>query len=257
MLSQEERKRYSRHLMLDDVGEEGQEKIKKGSVLIVGCGALGSPNALYLAGAGVGKIGLVDDDVVDVSNLHRQIIFRDNDLGKSKVESAKKAIISLNPNVEVQIHYTRFELENAFDLIADYDFIVDASDNFVTKFLLNQACVLKQKPYAHAGIVRYMGQSMAYYPDCACLACLFPTPPQNAHLYKMGLFGTLTGILGSIQSSEVLKYFTGIGEPLKNALLNLDISTMTFRKVKISKNPNCPVCGRDASKELVQISCDI
>lgn len=256
MLSQEEKSRYSRHLMLDDVGEEGQEKIRKGSVLIIGCGALGSPNALYLSGAGVGKIGLVDDDVVDVSNLHRQVMYRTSDIGISKAQSAKNAIQALNPDVEVEIYQDRFEVDNAFELIAGYDFIIDASDNFVTKFLVNQACVLAKKSYAHAGIVRYMGQSMTYYPDCACLGCLFPIPPKDASLYKMGLFGTLTGILGSIQASEALKYFTGVGLPLTNSLLNLDISSMSFRKVKISKNPDCPVCGKNASKTLLALSCN-
>ncbi|GAA7258011.1 HesA/MoeB/ThiF family protein [Helicobacter pylori] len=256
MLSQEEKVRYSRHLMLDDVGEEGQEKIKKGSVLIIGCGALGSPNALYLAGAGIGKIGLVDDDAVDISNLHRQVMYRTSDIGISKTQSAKNAIFALNPSVEVEIHSTRFNIDNAFDLIMGYDFIIDASDNFVTKFLVNQACVLAQKPYAHAGIVRYMGQSMTYYPNSVCLGCLFPTPPKDASLYKMGLFGTLTGILGSIQASEALKYFTGVGTPLTNSLLNLDISNMTFRKVKITKNPDCPVCGKHSSKELTPLSCN-
>ena len=256
MLNQEEKARYSRHLMLDDVGEEGQEKIKNASVLIIGCGALGTPNALYLAGAGIGKIGLVDDDVVDVSNLHRQVMYRTSDIGISKALSAKNAILSLNPNVEVEIYQTRFELENAFDLIGGYDFVIDASDNFVTKFLLNQACVLSNKPYAHAGIVRYMGQAMTYYPDGACLGCLFPSPPKDASLYKMGLFGSITGILGSIQACEALKFFTGVGTPLINALLNVEISSMTFRKLKIAKNPECPVCGKNASKVLTALSCN-
>lgn len=255
MLSDEEKVRYSRHLMLDDVGEEGQEKIKNGSVLIVGCGALGSPNALYLAGAGVGRIGVVDDDVVDVSNLHRQILYRTPNIGISKAQCAKDAMVALNPNIEVEVYQTRFEVENALELVQKYDFIIDASDNFVTKFLLNQACVLAKKPYAHAGIVRYMGQSMTHYPHSACLACLFPTPPKDASLYKMGLFGSITGILGSIQASEALKYFSGVGEPLINALLNVDISSMTFRKLKIAKNPDCPVCGKNASKELTPLSC--
>lgn len=256
MLTQEEKTRYSRHLMLDDVGEEGQEKIKKGSVLIIGCGALGSPNALYLAGAGVGKIGLVDDDVVDVSNLHRQILYRTPNIGISKAQCAKDTITALNPNIQVEVHQTRFELDNALELVANYDFIIDASDNFVTKFLVNQACVLSNKPYAHAGVVRYMGQTMTHYPDSACLGCLFPTPPKDASLYKMGLFGSITGILGSIQASEALKYFTGVGTPLTNALLNVEISTMTFRKLKIAKNPDCPVCGKNASKELTPLSCN-
>lgn len=257
MLTQEEKQRYSRHLMLEEVGEEGQEKLKNASVLLIGCGALGSPNALYLAGAGIGKIGVVDDDVVDISNLHRQVVYTTGQIGENKALCAKERILSINPNIQVQTHQTRFDINNAMALIKDYDFIVDGSDNFVTKFLVNQACVLSQKPYAHAGIVRYMGQVMSYIPtqNSACLSCIFATPPSDASLYKPGLFGTLPAILGIIQATEAIKYFTGVGEPLINALLNVDISSMTFRKLKISKNPKCPTCGENHPTTLQELSC--
>ncbi|ANV97341.1 hypothetical protein BBW65_00230 [Helicobacter enhydrae] len=255
MLTLDEKQRYSRHLMLEEVGEEGQMKLKQARVLLIGCGALGSPNALYLAGAGIGKIGLVDDDTIDVSNLHRQITYKTQQIGLSKVLCAKEAIWGINPDVEVQTYQTRFNKDNALELIADYDFIIDGSDNFASKFLLNQACVLAQKPYTHAGIVRHMGQAMTYLPDHACLACVFPSPPSDASLYKPGLFGTLPAMLGMIQATEAIKYFTQVGTPLSDALLNVEITSMSFRKIQIAKNPKCPVCGSKAKKELVEITC--
>lgn len=257
MLTQEEKIRYSRHLMLEDVGEEGQEKIKNARVLIIGAGALATPNALYLSGAGVGTIGIIDDDVVDVSNLHRQVIYQTSDIGKPKVECAKNRMLAINPNICVQTHKMRFDLSNARNLIQEYDLIIDATDNFVSKFLINDACVLENKPFIHAGIMRYCGQIMGVIPhQSACLACIFPTPPSNMNLYKNGLFATITGILGSISASEVLKFFTHIGTPLTDSILSIDLASMQFSKLQISKNPNCPICGKDSKREIRQIVCN-
>lgn len=257
MLTNEEKMRYSRHLMLEDVGEKGQEKLKNAKVLIIGTGALATPNALYLAGAGIGKIGIIDDDVVDVSNLHRQVIYQTSDIGKPKVERAKERMLALNPNIAVQTYQTRFDLSNAQELIKDYDFVIDATDNFVSKFLINDACVLENKPFMHAGIMRYCGQIMGVIPHkSACLACVFPTPPSNMNLYKNGLFASITGLLGSIGASEVLKFFTGVGNPLVDSVLSVDIASMSFSKLKISKNPKCPICGENPIKQIRQISCN-
>ncbi|WP_027327171.1 HesA/MoeB/ThiF family protein [Helicobacter pametensis] len=256
MLTSEEKARYSRHLMLEEVGEEGQEKLKNARVLIIGSGALATPNALYLAGAGIGMIGVMDDDVVDISNLHRQVIYQTDDIGKSKVECAKARMLALNPDIQVQTYPKRFDLSNAREMIRDYDLILDATDNFVSKFLINDACVLENKPFIHAGVMRYCGQIMSVIPHTsACLGCIFPTPPSSMQLYKNGLFASITGLLGSIAASEVLKFFTGVGKPLIDSILSIDISSMHFSKLKISKNPNCPVCGKNGIKDIRKISC--
>lgn len=257
MLTQEEQLRYSRHLMLEEVGEEGQERFKKAKVLIIGSGALASPNILYLAGAGIGTIGIIDDDIVDVSNLHRQVVFSTQDIGKSKVECAKARMLAINPNIKVQTYPLRFKLENAMGLIRDYDFIIDATDNFVSKFLINDACVLSDKPFIHSGIMRYCGQIMGVIPHkSACLACIFPTPPQNMKLYKNGLFASITGVLGSISANEVLKFFSHVGEPFIDSILSLNLASMQFSKIKVKKNPKCPICGEDSQKKIRQIQCN-
>lgn len=257
MLTSEEQLRYSRHLMLEEVGEKGQEEFKKAKVLIIGSGALASPNILYLAGAGIGTIGIVDDDVVDISNLHRQIVFSTQDIGKLKVECAKARILAINPHIKVQTHPFRFTLENAKTLIQNYDFIIDATDNFVSKFLINDACVLGNKPFIHAGIMRYCGQIMGVIPhQSACLACIFPNPPENMKLYKNGLFASITGVLGSIAANEVLKFFSKVGDPFINSILSLNLASMQFSKIKIKKNPKCPICGENPLKQMRQIQCN-
>lgn len=256
MLTQEEKARYSRHLMLEEVGEAGQERLKNAKILVIGSGALAAPNLLYLAGAGIGKIGIIDDDVVDISNLHRQVVFQTQDIGKPKVECAKARILALNPAIEVQSYKARFTLENAEELVRGYDFIIDATDNFVSKFLINDICILQNKPFIHAGIMRYCGQIMGVIPHkSACLGCIFPNPPQNMQLYKNGLFASITGVLGSIGANEVLKFFTGVGEFFSDSILSLNLSTMQFNKIKISKNPKCPICGENASQTIRQITC--
>lgn len=257
MLTLEEKSRYSRHLMLEEVGESGQENFKKAKVLIIGSGALASPNILYLAGAGIGTIGIIDDDIVDVSNLHRQVVFSTQDIGKLKVECAKNRILAINPHIQVQTYPLRFTLENAQTLIQDYDLIIDATDNFVSKFLINDACVLNHKPFIHAGIMRYCGQIMGVIPyQSACLACIFPNPPKNMNLYKNGLFAPITGVLGSIAANEVLKFFSKVGDPLIDTILSLNLASMQCSKIKIKKNPKCPICGENSPKQMRQIQCN-
>lgn len=257
MLSTEEVARYSRHLMIEDVGPEGQERFKKAKVLIVGAGALASPNILYLAGAGIGTIGIVDDDCVDISNLHRQVAFDTHDIGKPKVQCAQEKIHAINPDINVKTHLVRMDSENASSLVLDYDLIIDATDNFVSKFLINDACVLADKPFIHAGIMRHCGQILGVMPhQSACLSCIFPTPPQNTSLYKNGLFGTLTGVLGAISANEVLKFFSGVGKMLFDSLLSVDLASMQFSKIKIKPNPTCPICGKLSSRGIRKIQCD-
>jgi molybdopterin/thiamine biosynthesis adenylyltransferase len=238
--------RYSRHILLQDIGVDGQEKISNGKVLVIGTGGLGSPVALYLAAAGVGTIGLVDGDVVDLSNLQRQIIHFTDDVNKPKVLSAKEKINQLNPDVKVVTYYTRLTAENAFDFIKNYDFIVDGTDNFPTKFLINDACVLAGKPFSHGGILRFEGQTTTYVPDSACYRCLFQAPPPTGAVptcSQAGVLGAIAGMLGTIQAAEVLKFLTGTGELLTNKLLSFDAKTMQFRTIQIKRLENCPVCG--------------
>lgn len=257
MLNSEEHSRYSRHLMLQEIGEEGQEKLKQAKVLVIGSGALAAPNLLYLAGAGIGNIGIIDNDIIDLSNLHRQIIFSTKDIGKLKVQCAKERMLAINPTICVQTYPIRCDASNVRDLIANYDFILDATDNFVSKFLINDACVLENKPFIHSGIMQYYGQIMGVIPHkSACVGCVFPHPPSNMKLYRNGLLAPITGVLGSISANEVLKFFCKIGDPLTNCILSLNLASMQFSKIKIKKNPNCPICGENSTKEMRQIQCD-
>ncbi|MDR1631807.1 MAG: molybdopterin-synthase adenylyltransferase MoeB [Dysgonamonadaceae bacterium] len=238
--------RYSRHILLQDVGVEGQEKISAGKVLIVGAGGLGAPVAFYLAAAGVGTIGIIDGDVVDLSNLQRQIIHFTADVNKPKVVSAKEKINQLNPDVNVIIYRELFTSGNAFDLIKDYDFIVDGTDNFPVKFLINDACVLAGKPFSHGGILRFEGQTLTYVPGSACYRCLFNSPPPSNAVptcSQAGVLGAIAGMLGTIQAAEALKYFTGVGELLTNRLLTFNAKSMDFRKITTRRASSCPVCG--------------
>ncbi|GAA7114071.1 HesA/MoeB/ThiF family protein [Helicobacter pylori] len=242
MLSRLEKERYLRHIMLEDVGEESQLKLLKYSVLVVGAGGLGSAVLMYLCAAGIGKIGIVDFDVLDMSNLQRQIIHSQDFLNQSKASSAKMRLKQLNAGIEIEIFEERFKAHNALSLIEPYDFIIDATDNFNAKFLINDACVLAQKPYSHAGVLKYRGQSMSVLPNSACLACVFDKPPKKGLNPILGLFGVLPGVL-CIQASKCLKYFLGFETLLINTLLIADIKTMDFKKIQAPKNPECRVCG--------------
>ncbi|GAA8647203.1 HesA/MoeB/ThiF family protein [Helicobacter pylori] len=239
MLSRLDKERYLRHIMLEDVGEEGQLKLLKSSVLVIGAGGLGSAVLMYLCAAGIGKIGIVDFDSVDMSNLQRQIIHSQDFLNHSKTSSAKARLKQLNAGIEIETFEERFKANNALPLIEPYDFIIDATDNFNAKFLINDACVLAQKPYSHAGVLKYRGQSMSVLPHSACLACVFDKPPKKGFNPTSGLFG----VLGCIQASECLKYFLGFETLLINTLLIADIKTMDFKKIQAPKNLDCRVCG--------------
>lgn len=244
--SREELTRYSRHILLQDVGVEGQEKIREARVLVIGAGGLGAPVALYLAAAGVGTIGIADGDVVDLSNLQRQIIHFTPDVGKAKVTSAKEKINLINPHVKVNTHKEFLSSDNIMDIINDYDFIVDGTDNFPIKFLINDACVMAGKPFSHGGILRFEGQTFTHLPGTACYRCLFNTPPPTGSVptcSQAGVLGAIAGMLGTIQAAEVLKYLTGIGDLLTNKLLIFNAKTMDFRKVNTHRHDKCPICG--------------
>ncbi|NOX64867.1 MAG: HesA/MoeB/ThiF family protein [Chlorobi bacterium] len=245
--TEEQLERYSRHIILSDVGIEGQEKIMHGKVLIVGAGGLGSPVALYLAAAGVGTIGIIDGDVVDLTNLQRQIIHFTKDLNKPKVESAKEKMLEINPDISVKTYKKLATAENIIDIINDYDFVIDGTDNFSAKFLINDACVIAGKPFSHGGILRFDGQTLTVIPgETACYRCVFHAPPpENAvpSCSQAGVLGSIAGMLGTIQATEALKYFTGIGDLITNRLLSFDAKSMNFRNVRFKKNPKCTVCG--------------
>src|ERR1700712_759790 len=249
-LNNDEIRRYSRHLILPEVGLAGQKKIKATSVLCIGAGGLGSPIALYLAAAGIGKIGIVDFDTVDYSNLQRQILHTDADVGRSKAESAKETINGINPNVEVVIHNTRISSENALDLIRPYDIIVDGTDNFPTRYLTNDACVLLKKPNVYGSIFRFEGQASVFAPHLGgpCYRCLYPEPPPPGMVPSCaegGVLGVLPGIIGVMQAIEAIKLIMGIGESLMGRLVHFDALKMKSREFKLRKDPNCPVCGEN------------
>ncbi len=246
--------RYSRHFRLRECGFKGQGKILESNVLIVGAGGLGSPVALYLAAAGVGHIGIIDEDNVDLSNLQRQIIHTTAEVGTPKIESAKAKILALNPHIQITTYSAMLNASNALSILGAYDVIVDGSDNFATKFLINDACVLLDKPYCYGGILRFSGQNMSIKPrQSACYTCVFDSPPSEGSVpncASAGVFGSVAGIVGSIQATEVLKIITGIGEPLYNQLLSFDALTMNFRKIKLKGNENCRVCGSNGITQL-------
>lgn len=252
-LSNEQLERYSRHIILEKVGGKGQKKILGAKVLIIGTGGLGAPAAMYLAAAGVGTIGLVDFDTVDLSNLQRQIIHFTKDVGKEKIISGKEKINAINPDVKVFTYDEQVTAANIRDIINDqnYDFVIDGTDNFPAKFLINDACVLLKKPFSHAGIIRFTGQTMTYVPEKSpCYRCVFPAPPPKDAVptcRQAGVLGVMGGVLGSIQATEALKFILGIGELLTGFLLTYDALTMNFRKIKIPKNINCAVCGENPS----------
>ncbi len=239
--------RYSRHILLRDVGIAGQQRLWNGRVLVVGAGGLGAPVALYLAAAGVGTLGIADADAVDLSNLQRQVIHFTPDVGKPKVRSAAEKIALLNPDVTVRQHHEFLTADNILDTIADYDFVIDGTDSFGAKFLINDACVIAGKPFSHGGILRFRGQTMTVLPGkSACYRCVFgaPPPPGTAPTCSQaGVLGAIAGMLGTIQAAEALKFFTGAGTPLADALLTFDALDMNFRKVPLKRNAACPVCG--------------
>ncbi len=255
-LSRDEILRYSRHLLIPEVGLEGQRKLKNSSALIVGTGGLGSPVALYLAAAGIGRIGLVDYDVVDSSNLQRQVIHGTSTVGKLKVESARDKLVDLNPDIQVDVYNEPFTSENALRIARDYDIILDGTDNFPTRYLTNDVAVFLGKPNVYASIYRFDGQASVFYAkEGPCYRCLFPEPPPPGLVPSCaegGVLGVLPGTIGTIQATEALKVLLGIGEPLIGRLLLYNALDMTFDFVKLKKNPNCRVCGPNADvKELI------
>lgn len=244
----EQLERYSRHLILKEIGVKGQKKLLQAKVLIIGAGGLGAPAAMYLAAAGVGTIGIADADEVDLSNLQRQIIHTTQDVGKPKVESAKETMTAMNPDVKVETYHTFVSSENILELMEGYDFIIDGTDNFPAKFLINDACVMAKKPFSHAGIIRFKGQLMTYVPgEGPCYRCVFknPPPPDVVPTCKQaGVIGAMGGVIGSLQAMETIKYLTGVGELLVGSLLTFDAITMHFHKVRLPRaDENCAICG--------------
>jgi molybdopterin/thiamine biosynthesis adenylyltransferase/rhodanese-related sulfurtransferase len=245
--SPEQLTRYSRHFMLPEVGEDGQAKLLDARVLLVGAGGLGSPTAFYLAAAGVGTLGLVDHDVVDMSNLQRQILHTADRVGMPKVESARETLQALNPDVKIVGYQERLSSENALRLIADYDVIVDGCDNFPTRYLINDACVLTGKPNVHGSIFQFEGQASVFYPKLGpCYRCLFPEPPPPGaapSCAEAGVLGVLPGLVGCVQALETIKIILGVGKPLVGRMVYFDTLSMEMRIHKLRKDPNCPVCG--------------
>ncbi len=255
-LNADEYARYSRHLILPEVGLEGQRKLKAARVLMIGTGGLGSPLGLYLAAAGVGTIGLVDFDVVDESNLQRQIIHGTKDVGRPKIESAKERLLDINPNTKIEAFNTMLTSENALELFKDYDVVVDGTDNFQTRYLVNDACVLTGKPNVYGSIFRFEGQASVFWAEFgACYRCLYPEPPPPGLVPSCaegGVLGVLPGIVGTIQANEVIKVILGAKGILLNRLLLFDAWEMKFRELKLRKNPDCPICGTNPTiKELI------
>ncbi len=244
----EQLERYSRHIILKEIGVKGQKKLMNGSVLIIGAGGLGAPAAMYLAAAGVGKIGIADADVVDLSNLQRQIIHTTADVGRPKVESAAETMRAINPDVEVVTYHEFISSANIMDIIKDYDFVLDGTDNFPAKFLINDACVMADKPFSHAGILRFKGQLMTVIPhQSPCYRCVFKTmPPKDAipTCKQAGVIGAMAGVIGSLQALEAVKFLTGAGQLLTGKLLTFDALTMKFHTVKLPpRGDGCAVCS--------------
>ena len=243
----EQIQRYSRHFLLDEVGEKGQRKLLRSKVLLIGAGGLGSPTALYLAAAGVGTIGLMDADVVDVSNLQRQVLHTTADVGKPKVESGARTLTALNPDVNVIRLPERITVDNALDIVREYDVIVDGSDNFGTRYLVNDACYLAGKPHVHGSIFQFEGMASVFAPNKGpCYRCIYPSPPPAGLVpscAEAGVLGVLPGIVGVVQATETVKLLLGIGDPLIGRLLTYDALGMRFREVKLRRDPACPLCG--------------
>ncbi|OGS39577.1 MAG: adenylyltransferase [Elusimicrobia bacterium RIFOXYD2_FULL_34_30] len=255
-LTDEQIERYSRQIILPEIGGKGQEKLLKAKVLIIGCGGLGSPCAFYLAAAGIGKIGLIDSDNVELNNLQRQILHSTRTVGIPKVESAKDILSNINPNIDIVVHKLRLTSENILSIIRNYDVIIDGSDNFPTRYLVNDACVLLKKPLIHAGILRFDGQATTIIPyKSPCYRCLFPAPPPPGTVpscQEAGILGVVAGTLGLIQATEALKYILSVGELLIGKLLIFNALEMSFRTLKIQRNKKCPICGNKPTiKKLI------
>ena len=250
-MNEEQIVRYSRNIILKEIGGKGQERLLRAKILIIGAGGLGAPAALYLAAAGVGTIGIADGDLVDLSNLQRQVIHFTDDVGTPKVESAREKINRLNPGVQVNLHHGLVSSANIREIIAPYDFVLDGTDNFPAKFLINDACVLYGKPFSHAGILRFGGQTTTVLPhESACYRCLFLSPPPAGAVpscSQAGVLGGMAGIIGTIQAVEAIKHVLGLGGLLTNRLLVFEALAMKFREIRLKRNPACPVCGEDPS----------
>ncbi len=262
----EQLERYSRHIILKEIGVKGQKELLNAKVLIIGAGGLGAPAALYLAAAGVGTIGIVDADVVDLSNLQRQVIHTTNDVGKKKVDSAAETMRAINPDVTVNTYHTFVSSDNILDLIKDYDFIIDGTDNFPAKFLINDACVMAKKPLSHAGIIRFKGQLTTIIPgEGPCYRCIFKDPPPKDAVptcKQAGVIGAMGGVIGSLQAMEAIKYITGTGELLVGYLLTYDALKMEFHKIKLPpRGKGCAVCSDEPTiTELIdyeQPACEL
>jgi len=247
MLTQPERERYARHLILPQIGEEGQQNLKNASVLVIGAGGLGSPVSMYLAAAGVGRIGLADFDNVDLTNLHRQILFGTSNVGQPKLDAARRRLHDINPEIAIETHDAAVTSENALALFAPYDVIIDGTDNFPTRYLVNDACVLLGKPNVYGSIFRFDGQASVFFAKQGpCYRCLYPEPPPPRLVPSCaegGVLGVLPGVVGTIQATEALKLITGAGEPLIGRLLMFDALQMKFRELRLRKDPQCAICG--------------
>jgi molybdopterin/thiamine biosynthesis adenylyltransferase len=248
--------RYSRHIIMDDVGPAGQESLLDARVLVVGAGGLGAPTIEYLAAAGVGTIGIADNDVVERSNLQRQVIHGDSDIGRKKVESAAEFVAQLNPDIAVESHDCRVARENVERLVTEYDFVVDGSDNFQTRYLVNDACTLAGVPFSHGAIYRFEGQVTTFTEGSPCYRCLFPEAPPEGTVpdcATTGVLGVLPGVVGSMQATETVKHLIGVGESLNGRLLFYDATDMTFEEVPIAPNPDCPVCGEAGIESVAEV----
>ena len=254
-LTQEQKRRYNRHLILDGFGAEAQERLLGSKVLLVGAGGLGSPVALYLAAAGVGHLGLVDGDTVSLTNLQRQIAHRTCDVGRPKVDSMEERILAINPEVRVTKHEMYMTEDNALEMVQDYDFVVEGSDNFATKYLVNDACVMAGKAFSIGGINRYGGQTMTHVPGTACYRCLFAEPPEENEVETcsmVGVLGSIAGMLGTVQATEAIKVLTGVGTPLTDTLLCFDALTMEWNKLSFGHNDGCALCGSHPTIEVLR-----
>lgn len=244
--SDKELERYSRNILLKELGPQGQRRLHDGKVLVIGAGGLGSQNLLYLAAAGVGTIGVADKDVIDLSNLQRQVIHDTSSVGEKKTESARRRLLALNPDISVRTYEGSISKDNIADIVQDYDFVIEATDQSSVKYLVNDVCTHLGKPFCIGGVVRFRGQVMTYVPGSSCYRCIFPHPATDLEVppsSKVGILGAVPGVIGCIQATEAIKYLSGIGDLLTNRLLTFDALTMQFNTLELSRNSECPVCG--------------